>query len=159
MRIILLAAAAAGAAALATAAEARPGGSGRPGGAAPAGFTNAPGTGSGDRLRAGFRFGGIDRGHRRSGRQGRHDFVPYGGAGIAGPFEALGPWGTGFFARRGGRVVLRGGHPHFDYDRSYPYEWGPAAGARDAWEGEARAAERPAPRCTMENGVRVCRGW
>lgn len=98
-------------------------------------------------------------------RHGGHDrwrgdyAYGYGAGGVAGPYEAVDPYGTGFFAGAGGEVRLRGGRPSFDYDRAYPYEWASVAGGRSEREvGQARPAVPPG-RCTMENGVRVCRGW
>ncbi|HEX8124660.1 MAG TPA: hypothetical protein VF548_03685 [Allosphingosinicella sp.] len=80
----------------------------------------------------------------------------YGGVAVGGRAD---PYGGGFFAGGGGRIDLEGGRPRYDYDRAYPYEFGSAAAGRgDRSEGQDRPAERPG-RCTMENRVRVCRGW
>ncbi|HYJ81767.1 MAG TPA: hypothetical protein VEW26_02860 [Allosphingosinicella sp.] len=165
MRIILLAAAIIGAAAIGTAAAARPG---RPGpgpgpGAGPPSWLNAPGSRHGGKAgRTGFGSSPA-KGDRRPGRgQGRfagNDFYAYGGAGIVGPVGAVDPYGNGFFTGAGGQISLRGGRPHFDYDRSYPYEWGSAAGGRREGAVEEERASEPPPRCTLEHGVRVCRGW
>lgn len=162
MRIIFLAATFIGAAALATAAAARPGSPGLGHGVSPPGvWSGSGGHRGGKGLRTRFGIGSIeiDRGRgRRHGRFGRQKFNPYGGAGLAGPVGEVDPYGNGFFTGGGGEIRLRGGRPYFDYDRSYPYEWASAASERRQWEEEARAAGRAA-RCTMENGVRVCRGW
>ncbi len=53
---------------------------------------------------------------------------------------------------------MKDGRPVYGYDRSYPYEWAPAARGRPDWEAAESQAEPP-PRCTVEQGVRVCRGW
>jgi hypothetical protein len=95
---------------------------------------------------------------RWRGHQGRDEpvFYPYSAGGLDAPVEAVDPHGNGFFAGGGGEVRIEGGRPHYDYDRSYPYEWAPAGGA-----GRARGGEQARPAqayCTMENGVRVCRG-
>ena len=142
---------------MATAAAARPAGSGPHVGSPPGTWSSAPGHHGARGVRTGFGYGAIDRrGHHRGRRQ---DFVSYGAAGIAGQYEAADPYGNGFFTGGGGRIILRGGHPYYDYDRSYPYEWAPSAGVHEGWEEEeAHPAGRPAPRCTMENSVRVCRG-
>ena len=163
MRIILWLAAAAGVAAIATAAPARPGGgsghgSGRPGAWAPGGGEGA-GTGWRVRIRSGAARGRHGRHHRgRFGRDGRDGPVFFDGFAIAGPTGIIAPWGNGFFAGGGGEVRMRGNRPHYDYDRSYPYEWASAAGGRPDRD-EAESASEPPPRCTLEKGVRVCRGW
>jgi hypothetical protein len=106
------------------------------------------------------------RGHGRHDRRGRHRghdwssdsgaLYPYGG-GVAYPFETVDPHGSGFFAGGGGAVRVRGGRPHYDYDRSYPYEWAPAG--RDGTLWTVGESELPAPlNCALERGVRVCRG-
>jgi hypothetical protein len=105
------------------------------------------------------RHGGHDRRDRWRGHRGGDHAYAYGAGGFAGPYEAVDPYGTGFFAGAGGGVRLRGGRPQFDYDRSYPYEWASVAGGREVWEVEEIRAAPPPGRCTMENGVRVCRGW
>ncbi|HEX8309582.1 MAG TPA: hypothetical protein VF645_14315 [Allosphingosinicella sp.] len=165
MRIIYWLALALGTAAIASAAPARPatgsfiGAGPKAGGPIGGGHHMGPG--------GGFRFGpgrwDGDRRHRpdrrRSGRHGWSGYGLYGGVGIAGPVGAVDPHGNGFFNGGGGRIGLRDGRPYYDYDRSYPYEWNSAAASghvRD--EREARPVDR-AGRCTMENGVRVCRGW
>lgn len=165
MRIILLAAAAIGAVTIGTAALARPvgGGSGR-GGSLQVGWSN--GGGHHARMGGSTHFGpgagkGDGRRHGRFGRSGRQGVDPYGGGGtyggigLAGP---IGPYGNGYFTGRGGQSRVRGGQAYYDYDRSYPYEWGSAVGG-----GRQRVVEdvpiEPSERCTMENGVRVCRGW
>lgn len=160
MRIILWLAAGM-AAAIGTAGAARPGGTGSGHGANPPGVWS---TGGGHQAARGghtrFGIGTIriaPRRGRHHGRSDRRDFHPYGGAGIAGPVGEVDPYGNGFFNRGGGQIRLRGDRPYFDYDRGYPYEWAAAADERQEWN-QARTAERPA-RCTMENGVRVCRGW
>jgi len=161
MRLILLAATFIGAAAIGTAAPARPGGSGH-GWNPPGAFSNGGGHHSAKRGHTRLGIGPIEsdrRGGRRHGRFGRADFNfnPYAGAGIAGPIGAVDPHGNGFFTGGGGQIRLRGGRPYFDYDRTYPYEWSSARG-RPEWD-EAPSAAEPPGRCTMENGVRVCRGW
>jgi hypothetical protein len=104
-------------------------------------------------------WNGDDR-HRRFERSDGNDFAAYGSGGIEWPVDGVDRHGNGFFARGGGQLQLQGGRPHYDYDRSYPYEFASAA-AGDG--GQARTVEEPAirsgPRCTMESGVRVCRGW
>lgn len=157
MRIILLLAAA-GAAAIATAAPARPAGksTGSPGAWAAGGGHRA---GAGWRGRSGARMGHDRRdGHRGGRRPGRSGLFFHGGLGIGVSTGIVAPYGSGFFAGGGGEVRLKGSRPHYDYDRSYPYEWAPPAGGRPEWEDEPRPAE-PRPRCTMEHEVRVCRGW
>jgi hypothetical protein len=159
MRIILLLAAA-GAAAIGTAASARPAArfTGSPGAWASAGGHRA-GTGWQGRSRPGMSRDRRDGRHGgRPGRPGRDGLFVLDGGGIAGPTGIVAPYGDGFFAGGGGEVRLRGGRPHYDYDRSYPYEWASAAGRRPDLEEEARPDE-PRPRCTLEHGVRVCRGW
>jgi hypothetical protein len=164
MRIILCLAAGLGAAAIATAAAAKPGASGTHGGGPRPGWSG----GGGDHAGGGLYFRHAPSGikgyggqGRRHGRFGRNRYNPYGGFGIAGPVGAVDPWGNGYFNGGGGEVRMSGGRPHYDYDRSYPYEWSSAGGGRQDWEEEGeemRATERPA-RCTFENSVRVCRGW
>jgi hypothetical protein len=165
MRLIYWLAAGIGAVAIATAAPARPGG-GSPGhGKGFQGWSNGGGLpgGKGGHARpgTGWSNGGVDhrRHHRRHGRF-RQDYHVYGGAGIVGPVGEIGRYGNGYFTGGGGEIRLKGGRPHFDYDRAYPYEFASVAGGRrDREEEEAmRPAERPG-RCTFENGVRVCRGW
>lgn len=104
-------------------------------------------------------FHGGDRDRWRGHHDGRDPtyLYNYGAVGLDGPYEMVDPHGNGFFAGGGGEVRMENGRPRYDYDRSYPYEWGPSN--RSAREPEARGAPRPAqPRCTMEQGVRVCRG-
>jgi hypothetical protein len=165
MRIILLAAAVIGAAALGSAASARPGGPAPgQGGGQPGSWSSGDGHHGGKGVRTGFGSdaakgdGGHGRRHGRFGRSGRDNFRPYGAAGISGPIEAADPYGNGFFNGEGGRIRLRGGRPHFDYDRGYPYEWASSDARSDRQDEAARPVERPA-RCNFENGVRVCRGW
>ena len=166
MRIFLLLAAA-GAAAIGTAAAAaaaRPGGGSAGPGAGPA-WSPVHGVRHG--VRAGWEARsrpGVGRHHRRPGHhrdgrgpKGRHGAFYYDGFGIAWPGGSVSPFGNGFFAGGGGEVRLRGGRPYYDYDRSYPYEWAPGAGDRHDWN-EAERSREPAPRCTFENSVRVCRG-
>jgi hypothetical protein len=95
-------------------------------------------------------------------RPGRHRFDRGGDGflysyGLGETSEAIDPHGNGFFAGGGGEIRLRGGRPYYDYDRSYPYEWAPAAGGPMGWvvEGEALPPEAA---CGVERGVRVCRG-
>jgi hypothetical protein len=164
MRIILWLAAAAGAAAIATAAPARPGGGGSGHGHGPGlqvGWSNGGGYHGAKRGHTRFGIGRTENGHRhgRFGRSGRDDFNPYGGIGIAGPIGEVDPHGTGFFAAGGGQIRLRGGRPYFEYDRAYPYEFASVAGGRRQGVVEEERASEPRQRCTMENGVRVCRGW
>jgi hypothetical protein len=177
MRILLLLAAGLSAASIGTAAAARPGGGTAFGRVSPhpsvsnGGGRTHPGRGGGYARFGGGSWNGNghwngdghwdgDGRHRRFGRSDGNDFVAYGSAGIEWPVEGVDPHGDGFFAGRGGQIRLQGGRPHYDYDRSYPYEFASAAAGGS---GQARAAEEPAmqprPRCTMENGVRVCRGW
>jgi hypothetical protein len=166
MRIILgLAAGMAAMAIGSAAAAARPGGTGSGhGGSPPGAWSNGGGHHAGKAGRTRFGTGTIeaDRGHGRYRGRFRHfsrqDFLPYAGAGIGGSFGALDPYGNGFFNGGGGRIRLQGGQPYYDYDRAYPYEWAPAAAGRVDAPEEKRAIE-PAPRCTVENSVRVCRGW
>jgi hypothetical protein len=94
------------------------------------------------------------RGHHRS--ADANILYPYGG-GIAYSYEAVDPHGGGFFAGGGGEVRVRGGRPYYDYDRSYPYEWAPAARGGYVWTVEEGELEAP-PQCGLERGVRVCRG-
>jgi hypothetical protein len=164
MRMIWLLAAAAGVAATGTAAPARPATAGFHNGSPQAGWSGGgghhagqgpffrfrPGPGKGDR--------GHGRHHRRYGRDGWDGFNPYGAGGIAGPVGAVDPYGNGFFNGGGGRIRMRGGRPHFEYDRAYPYQWTSAADGREPEAHEDRSDE-PSPQCTYENGVRVCRGW
>jgi len=99
--------------------------------------------------------------HRRHPRHDGHgdDFLfPWGAGGIAGPFEAVDPHGTGFFAAGGGRVRVAGGRPHYDYNRAYPYEWASKAVGSRVWIAEDEVAEPLAAACEVESGVRVCRG-
>jgi hypothetical protein len=84
--------------------------------------------------------------------------VAGGGFAIAGWAAPIEPYGNGFFARGGGEVRMRDGRPHYDYDRSYPYEFAPPAAASPECADDERPAEPP-PRCMVEHGVRVCRGW
>ena len=167
MRIIWLLTAAAGAAAIATAAPARPGGGGH-GPGLKVGWSNGGGQHSGKGARTRFGIGRIEidrrdrhrHRHHRWGRSGRDDFVPYlGGVGIGVAAAELDPWGDGYFSGQGGGISLRGGQPHFDYDRSYPFEWASAARLREPVRAEAADRKEAPPRCTFENGVRVCRGW
>ncbi|HEX8224953.1 MAG TPA: hypothetical protein VF605_14125 [Allosphingosinicella sp.] len=166
MRIFLLLTAAAAVAAIATAAPARP--AGKPGGHG-AGAPGAWGANGRHRARAGWearsrppmsrghdRRDGSDRG--RFGRPGGDGVYVRDGFGIAWPSGTLAPWGDGFFAGGGGEVRLKGSRPHYDYDRSYPYEWAPSARRRADRDERSSAAEAP-PSCTLEHGVRVCRGW
>lgn len=158
MRIMMLLAAA-GVAAIGTAAQARPAArfAGSPGGWAAAGGHRA-GAGWQGRSRPGMGRDWRDgRRGGRSGRPGRDGLFIHDGVGIAGPTGIVSPYGNGFFAGGGGEVRLRGGRPYYDYDRSYPYEWAPA-GERPDLDEERRLAEPPPPRCTLEYGVRVCRG-
>ncbi|MEA3008552.1 MAG: hypothetical protein QOJ91_244 [Sphingomonadales bacterium] len=99
----------------------------------------------------------------RRGRWRRHQggeapaiVYPYAAGGLGWPVEAADPHGNGFFAGGGGEVRMEGGRPHYDYDRSYPYEWAPSGGA--ARSRSAEPARNSQAYCTMENGVRVCRG-
>ncbi|HEX8466886.1 MAG TPA: hypothetical protein VF620_03660 [Allosphingosinicella sp.] len=166
MRIINWLALGLGTAAIATAAPARPGTGSFSGGSSQAGAPNAAWNHAGQG--GYFRFGpGAWKDERRYGRhrgrlggRGWSGYDPYGGVGIGGPpVGGVDPNGNGFFNGGGGRIGLRGGRPYYDYDRGYPYEWdSPAARRNDLGDEAARVAERPA-RCTMENGVRVCRGW
>ncbi|HEU0099194.1 MAG TPA: hypothetical protein VFQ67_10510 [Allosphingosinicella sp.] len=162
MRIIFLAAAAIGMAAIGTAAEARPGAAGSGHGSGPAGAWSG-GHRGGQVRHSCFGCSAADgdrrpgRGHGRHGRDSRHGFLLYGGAGIA--VGTADPYGNGFFTGGGGRIRLRGGRPYFDYDRAYPYEWASAAGGRREWAAEEERPTEPRERCTLENGVRVCRGW
>ena len=82
---------------------------------------------------------------------------PYGAGFVEGAYGGVDPHGNGFFAGRGGEVRVQGGRPHYDYDRSYPYEWAPAASGGYAWTVEEEGFDAP-PRCGQERGVRVCRG-
>jgi hypothetical protein len=164
MRIISWLAAGVAAATLATAAPARPGGGGSGHGGGPTGgWSNGGGHHAGQGRGTRFGIGAIrvdpghGRHHRRFGRSGRDDFNLYGGGGIAGPVGEVDPYGNGFFTGGGGQIRLRGGQPHYDYDRSYPYQWASTA-ARPEPDQEATAIQAPA-RCTVENRVRVCRGW
>jgi hypothetical protein len=162
MRIILGLAAGMAAIAIGTAAAARPG-------AAGPGQSSAPTWSYGSGRPAakpgpapsGVAWIGTDRRRdRRHGRFGGRHFHPYAAAGIAGPVGAVHPYGSGFFGGGGGQIRLRGGQPYFDYDRAYPYEWAPAAGSRlGPDELKAGRSAEPRPRCTLENSVRVCRGW
>jgi hypothetical protein len=165
MRIILWLAAGV-AVAIGTAAPARPGGMGSGHGSSPPGvWSSGGGHGSGNRVQTRFGIGTIeiDRGHGRrhgrSGRSGRDDFELYGAAGIVGPVGAVDPQGNGFFSGGGGEIGVRGGRPYFEYDRAYPYEWTSAADRREQWVAREERMSEPPPRCTVESGVRVCRGW
>ncbi len=165
MRIIL--GLAAGMAAIGTAATAAPGGGGPgPGQGAGPSWSYGPGRHVGKPAPAPpgvVAWVGTDRRHGRGhgprGRHGRHLFHPYGGFATSGPVGAVGPYGGGYFAGGGGQIELRGGQPYFDYDRAYPYEWASAARAREPDRPEEARRPEPRPRCTFENGVRVCRGW
>jgi hypothetical protein len=84
---------------------------------------------------------------------------PYGAGFVEGAYEAVDPHGNGFFAGGGGEVRVQGGRPHYDYDRSYPYEWAPAGRAREFELAEVGPSTEASKRCTFEKGVRVCRGW
>jgi hypothetical protein len=112
-----------------------------------------------DRPRPGRGHGHHDGRDRHRGHDWRADpniLHSYGG-GIAYSYEAVDPHGGGFFARGGGEVRVQGGRPHYDYDRSYPYEWASRAGGRESWAN----VERGGPslvHCGRERGVRVCRG-
>ncbi|HYD36027.1 MAG TPA: hypothetical protein VEA60_00320 [Allosphingosinicella sp.] len=95
--------------------------------------------------------------HRRHRGFERPAFFGWGAGGFEG-VEAVDPHGNGFFAGAGGRVDLDGGRPYYDYDRAYPYEWASAAGGgRLEWRVIGGPVD-PAPRCSSEQGVRVCRG-
>ncbi len=161
MRIILWLAAGVAAMAIGSAAAARPGGGGSGHGGGPPAWSNGGGhhAGQGRVTRLGIGTIRVDLGrhHGRFGRSGRDDYGPYAGGGIAGPVGEVDPYGNGFFTGGGGQIRLRGDRPYFEYDRAYPYEWGSAARERQERRAEAQATE-PTPRCTMENGVRVCRG-
>jgi hypothetical protein len=101
-----------------------------------------------------------DRHDRWRGHHGISDpgfFYPYGAGFVDAPYEAVDPHGNGFFAGGGGEVRVQDGRPHYDYDRSYPYEWAPARRARDAWTVDESEFRAP-PQCGIERGVRVCRG-
>lgn len=150
MRIFLLLTAAAGVAAIATAAPAQPAGkfTGSPRAWAATGNHHRAGAGWQGRSRPGM---GRDRRH---GRPDRDDPYFYDGGGIAGPTGIVAPYGNGFFAAGGGEVHMRGSRPHYDYDRSYPYEW---AGGALEWRVK-EIVEPSTARCTVEKGVRVCRG-
>ena len=143
MRIILTISAIIGAAAAAAPVEAQPwsASSGRGGGAhaRPSHPGPAPGTWAVRPSR--------DRHGRPDRRRGR--FFG-GGLGVDWAYRTADPYGDGFFADGGGEVLMRRGRPYYDYDRSYPYEFAPASRRRVEWEEE--------PRCTIEQGVRVCRG-
>jgi hypothetical protein len=175
MRNILGLAAALGAAAIgeSAAAQSAPAFSGGGGGAgagpsagAQGGWSSAEGRsapGGHRHLRQGWSYGPDRRRGRHHDRPERHGFHPYGAygaAGIPGPVEEADPHGNGFFAGGGGGGIrLRGGRPYYDYDRAYPYEWASAVGRRQARAEERPRAAEPRPRCTIENSVRVCRGW
>jgi hypothetical protein len=164
MRIIMGLAAGMAAIAIGPAAAAPGGGPGPGQGAVPT-WSYGPGRhiGKPGPAPSGIAWIGTDRRHGRDRgpkvRHGRHLFHPYGGFGTAGLAGAVDPYGAGFFTGGGGRIRLRGGQPYFDYDRSYPYEWAPAARAQESDRAEEAHREAPRPRCTFENGVRVCRGW
>lgn len=112
------------------------------------------------------------RGHGRHDRRGRHDrhdrwghhgmpdtafLYPYGAGFVDGAYEAVDPHGSGFFAGGGGAVRVQGGRPYYDYDRSYPYEWAPAGRPSVGWTVDESDLKAP-PQCSVERGVRVCRG-
>jgi hypothetical protein len=151
MRIIMLSLAAIGAAAVAGAALAQPA---SPTAGPPPGAHAPPLPGDSFRGHRGLDRGtapGPRRHHRRPGR-GVPLFAYFGFDGYGAPLE---PYGDGFFARGGGEVRMQSGRPVYDYDRSYPYQW--ASGVAPAWA-ESGPDAREAPRCTLERGVRVCRG-
>ncbi|HEY0131309.1 MAG TPA: hypothetical protein VGB57_07880 [Allosphingosinicella sp.] len=168
MRIILSLAAGVGAMAITAAAPAKPGPEAFNGGGGQPGWSRGGGENAGGGLYFRHAPSGI-RGYRGQGRQGRHGrfgrhgrdgYSSYGVFGIGGPAGAVDPWGNGFFNGGGGRIRLHGDRPHYDYDRSYPYEWAPAAGGgEDREDAAGPGASERTPRCTFENGVRVCRGW
>ena len=113
----------------------------------------------GDRVRGDVRGTAPHRGRHHDRRHDRHSpglACAYGGIGYAEEFVRVDPYGTGFFAGGGGEVRMRGGRPVYDYDRSYPYQWnsGPAESA-EVRGGESSSARL---RCTLDRGVRVCRG-
>ena len=149
MRTILLLAVI-GAAAAGTAAEAQPWGAsaGRGGGSHLGHGRPAPAPGLWRVRPLRDKVGHPDR------RRGRFPGFA-GGFGADGAYRTADPWGDGFFSRGGGEVRMRGNRPHYDYDRSYPYEWAPASGGPAGWDEDPRPA---VPRCTVEHGVRVCRG-
>ena len=164
MRFILFAAAGLAALAIAAAAPAKPGGSGSGQGSGPVGWSNGGGHHGGKGVRTRLGIGPVrwdgprGRHHRRHGRDRGGDYRAYDGGGIAGPVGEAGRYGNGFFTG-GGQVRAKGGRAHFDYDRAYPYEFASVAGGREPeWE-EAQSRAAPRARCTMESGVRVCRGW
>jgi hypothetical protein len=158
MRIILVLAAAAGAAAISGPAPAQASSN------YPAASRAAPASHGRGVVRSGrpdFRPGMPGRfRHRPWGRHGRPD---RGAEGFAYPFgfiesyESVDPHGTGFFAGGGGMIRMQGGRPLYDYDRSYPYEWRSPAGPSVAW---VVSDDQPGPDagCSLERGVRVCRG-
>jgi hypothetical protein len=162
MRIIIWVAAGLSAAALASAAPARPGGSGHGGGGGLKVGWSSGGGQHGGKAAEGWGYGPVrvrprhGRNHRRFGWDDSH---LYGGAGIGGPVGEVNAYGNGFFTGGGGRIRMNGGRPVFDYDRSYPYEFSAARRRAESEPGEEAQAARPGPRCTFENGVRVCRGW
>lgn len=94
------------------------------------------------------------RHHRRFGRDSGEFVYPFG---FAGGFDMVDPHGNGFFAGAGGEIRMSGGRPHYNYDRSYPYEWASAAAGPAGWGG-AEDGRRPIMLCGIEQGVRVCRG-
>jgi hypothetical protein len=161
MRIILLSLAAIGVAAAGGAAAARPGSLAMaPRGGAHA-ATGAPGGGFISRGHQGFGRGTArGRRHGRFGRGGGRFGYPFGYFGLGGYGPAVDPHGNGFFAGGGGEIVMAGGRPVYDYDRSYPYEWSAPGGAHaSAAERRGRDGRTSAViRCTVEHGVRVCRG-
>lgn len=130
----------------------------------------APGPSQGWRARTDFRRGMTSGwGSRRDRHPGRHhrrfrddDFLQ--SFGFAESFGLADPHGNGFFAGAGGEIRLRAGRPYYDYDRSYPYEWASSAAGSLRWsvddEEVRREAERSLafPHCSIERGVRVCRG-
>jgi hypothetical protein len=101
-------------------------------------------------------------GGHRDGHRGRHRgrfdgdglLYPYG---FAGSVDMMDTHGNGFFAGNGGGIRMRGGRPLYDYDRSYPYEWASGAAGSAGWA-EREDESRPSRNCSIELGVRVCRG-
>jgi hypothetical protein len=105
------------------------------------------GTGRGDGRHHGRARRG-EGGDRLGYRLGYVEAIPYG--------AELDSHGSGFFAGRGGTIRIRNGRPVYEYDRAYPYEWGrPTAAPATVWAA-ARRDDRAA-RCSIEQGVRVCR--
>ncbi|HEX8621142.1 MAG TPA: hypothetical protein VF718_04160 [Allosphingosinicella sp.] len=162
MRIIHFPAAALGAAAIAAAASAQPasnGHGGHPGASIPFDVGRVVGERAQGRPGWGMHRG---RGHGRRGpgfgRGGAGFPYPFAAYGIDGEYRAVDAHGTGFFAGAGGRIRMEGGRPYYDYDRAYPYEWASsAAGGPLEWRAGAIAGPSP-ERCSLEKGVRVCRG-